>query len=402
MNGLSVAPDPCDATTEPLQPDLEGRTSRVIDALQHESAKADRQASFPVATLEQLRRSGLLGLLVPTSLGGLGGGMTDMVQVTMALGRHDVSTALIFAMHCQQVATIERYASEPLRASLLTRVAEGDLYIASVTTEVGTGGSLLSAEQGLTESNGTLKMERVAPIVTGGAHADGYLITMQAAGSESDNQVSLVYADREQVEATVIGPWDPLGMRASHSVPMRLRADLPVAQIIGPPGGFREMAVQVFAPMAHLGWSAAWIGAASGALSRVLHVLRGGAGKSAFELSSPLLLQRLASARGDVETSHALLRHTLDNVAGLDTDLSRPPVQSLLNTLKIRSSELCFNAVDTLVDAVGMRHGYLAGSPTGLEQSLRDLRSASLNFHNDRLSQANGRLSLMDREVCLV
>ncbi|MER6528166.1 AMP-binding protein [Streptomyces sp. NPDC001508] len=53
-------------------------------------------------------------------------------------------------------------------------------------------------------------------------------------------------------------------------------------------------------------------------------------------------------------------------------------------------------------DAVGMRHGYLKDSPTGLERALRDLRSASLNYSNDRLHLVDGKLALLDPEVRFV
>jgi acyl-CoA dehydrogenase len=56
-------------------------------------------------------------------------------------------------------------------------------------------------------------------------------------------------------------------------------------------------------------------------------------------------------------------------------------------------------AVDDLVQLMGMFHGYLRDSPLALERTLRDLRSAPLNYSNDRLHAADGALVLMDQEV---
>lgn len=97
---------------------------------------------------------------------------------------------------------------------------------------------------------------------------------------------------------------------------------------------------------------------------------------------------------------HALLEHTRRTVAEAP-DVSVPRIQLLLNGLKITAAEQCYRAVDDLVDAVGMRHGYLKDSPTRLEQSLRDLRSAALNYSNDRLHLVDGKLALLDSEVRL-
>ena len=117
--------------------------------------------------------------------------------------------------------------------------------------------------------------------------------------------------------------------------------------------------------------------------------------------SGELLRAHLATVRGRVDVVHAVLRHTV-SVLDSAADAAATPVQLLVNTLKVRAAEECYRAVDELVDLVGLRHGYLLGSPLRLERALRDLRSASLNYGNDRLRLANGSLVLMDSQVRLV
>lgn len=246
-----------------------------------------------------------------------------------------------------------------------------------------------------------LDIDRFAPIVTGGAHADGFLITMRSVDAASPNQVSLVYAARAQLAVTGSGDWQPMGMRASHSIPLTLTGSVPAHQIVGEPGVFAEISTSIFAPMAHLGWSAAWLGTAAGALSRVLKLLRSKQGRTRFDLGSELLLTRLSSARQRLDGVHALLRRAEQAVATAP-EVSAPTVQLLLNALKITASEQCHAAVNDLVDAVGLRHGYLKDSETRLELALRDLRSAALNYANDRLHLADGRLALLDQEVRFV
>ncbi|HWH00946.1 MAG TPA: acyl-CoA dehydrogenase family protein [Pilimelia sp.] len=372
---------------------------RVAAAAEPHVARTDREAAFPVEALAELRSTGLLGLLVPTPYGGLGGTLPDLLAAAERLGRTDLSVAMIFAMHCQQVAAVVRYADEPLRSDLLRRVGDG-AYLASVTTEAGKGGHLLSAEAALRADGGALVLDRFAPIVTGGRYADGFLVTMRSPHDPADSAVSLVFAGRDQVDVTESGDWQPLGMRASHSVALRLAGRVPAHQVVGPHGAFREISVSVFAPLAHLGWAACWLGTACGALSRVLRLLRSPAGRARTDLGSELLLSRLSRARQRVDTVHALLRHAA-TVVEPGGDLSGPRTQLLLNGLKITAAEQCLAAVEDLVDAVGLRHGYLRDSPTRLELALRDLRSAALNYHNDRLHLADGRLALLDPEVHL-
>jgi alkylation response protein AidB-like acyl-CoA dehydrogenase len=386
-------------TTE-MPTTLTERTATVVDAIEQERAQSDRDAAFPRQTLAALRRTGLLGLLVPASHGGLGGTTADLVDVTLALGRADMSAAMIFTMHCQQSEAIIRYAKPPLRDELLTSLATGDLYLASVTTEAGKGGHLFRSHAPLREDNDTLHVVRTAPICTGGSVADGFLITMLSPTATADHHVSLIYAHSGQLEVQTAGPWDPMGMRASDSPPLTLRGAIPAHQVIGEHGAFHRIAQDVFGPLAHLGWSAAWLGTAAGALSRVLHLLRDPKQRNRFDLGSELLRTRISRSRQRLDTVHALLRRTQDMYIR-NTDLPTPASQLMLNSLKITASEQCYAAVEDLIDAVGLRHGYLRDSPARLEQALRDLRSAPLNYSNDRLHLADGQLCLLDPDVRL-
>ena len=73
--------------------------------------------------------------------------------------------------------------------------------------------------------------------------------------------------------------------------------------------------------------------------------------------------------------------------------------QILVNNVKIMVAEQTFAAVNELMEAAGMQHGYCRGGPIPVERAFRDLRAASLMYGNERLLQASGRLALMDRAV---
>lgn len=377
--------------------DVDAAVEQVSAVVREHAGRTDREAAFPVEALTALRRSGLLGLLVPVEYGGLGAGVPELVRVSARLARDCVSVGMIFAMHCQQAAAVVRFAGPELRATLLPRIARGEVYLASVTTDQGSGGHLLTSSGGLTEESAVLHVDRVAPVVTGGRHADGFLISMRAPDASSDLEVSLVYADRDQLGVTPIGGWDPMGMRATDSRPLKLVGDIPADQVIGAHGGFRDIVLTTFGPLAHLGWAACWLGGADGALARTTELLR--AERKRRDLGSELLLHRLSRARQRLDTVHAMISHASDVLADESADVSSPPVQLLLNAVKLTASEQCPAAVRDLIDLVGMRHGYLRGSDTALERALRDLQSAPLNYSNDRLHAADGSLVLMDRSV---
>ncbi|MEU4767657.1 acyl-CoA dehydrogenase family protein [Actinosynnema sp. NPDC023794] len=377
---------------------------QVAPVLRSGAGPVDESAEFPVESVAALRACGLMGLLVPEEFGGLGGGLADLVAVLRVLGGACASTALVFAMHCQQVDAVARFGGDRLRAEVLPRVARGELYLASVTTERGTGGDLFTAAAPLRWSGEEVEVVRDAPVVTGGAHADGYLVTMRAAPEAPGSDVALVYVDRAQARVDVTGDWDPLGMRGTQSTSLRLEAVVPAHQVVGR-GRFREVALGSFTPVGMIGWSASWLGVAHQALRELLGALRSPNRPSTVDLSSDLLHERVARIRHDLELVSAYLHGVVEEVSRCregDGDVSSPVVQQHLTCLKVTTSELTHQAVDRCVQIAGLGLGYRRNSPIPLERHLRDLRAAALNCSNDWLLRANGVLTLADRAVSLL
>ncbi|MFI6743406.1 acyl-CoA dehydrogenase family protein [Nonomuraea sp. NPDC050451] len=373
--------------------------TELLPVLAQHAAKADAEAAFPHESVRALRESGLFGLLVPAEHGGMDGDLGDLVDVAALLAGGCLSTAMIWAMHCQQVDAVVRHAGERLRTELLPRIAREGYYLASVTTEPGKGGHLLSAHSALLTEDENLVVQRSAPVVTGGEYADGFLITMKAGPDAPSNRMSLVHLDRTQVDAQVVRGWDAMGMRATRSVGMRLSGIAAGHQVIGAPGGFREIAIDSMIPAGHLAWSSCWLGAAREALDGLVALIRSGQRPRGISPDSDLVRHRLARARIDLELSGAYLLRMRDEVlrrrlAG--SPFNDRPLHIRLDTLKVACSELTFSAVDRLVQLGGAMTGYQRDAPVPLERHFRDLRSASLNYSNDRLLTAIGALTLLD------
>ncbi|MEV8511983.1 acyl-CoA dehydrogenase family protein [Dactylosporangium sp. NPDC051484] len=380
------------------------RAREILPELRAHAAEVDDSAAFPVASLAALRGSGLLGLLVPHAYGGLGGDLGDLAAVAEVLASACLSTAMVWAMHSQQVDALVRYAAEPLRERVLPRIAAGEVYLASVTTEPATGGNVMTAASALEQSDHVLRLDRGAPIVTGGEHADGFLITMRDSAGASSNRVTLVYVDRNQLKLDSSGVWDPLGMRGTHSIGIRIQGDIPIGQIVGDRGEFRSIAVDSMIPAAHIGWAACWLGAAKSGYADVILLMRSKNRPKGLDPNSELVNERLARVRIDLELVNAYLRRVIEEVQAARAaarSLDLPSTQIHLNTLKVAASELTFRAVDRLIQLVGLSTGYLRTSPIPLERHFRDLRSAALNLANDRLLTSVGTMALMDKAVTL-
>jgi len=380
---------------------LGARVAVVSQVAAEHAGACDDRAEFPVAALSALRRSGLMGLMVPREYGGLGGSLGDLASVAAALAGPCLSTALIWAMHCQQAVTIATHSPLLLRQQLLPRIAAGDAYVASVTSEYGKGGHLLTCHSPLASDGEWLTVSRDAPVVTGGEYADGFLITMQAPPPSAPSAVTLVYADRHQLDASSYGQWNPMGMRATRSIAMRLSGRIPAGQVVGGQGEFRAIAVDTFIPAGHIGWAATWLGGAAAALRGIVAMARTPAGRKQLSAGSDAFRHQLARIRIDLDLVSSHLQRVIAEIERPGADIEAADCQLRLNGLKVAASELCFSAVDRMIQLVGLRHGYLRESPLHLERTFRDLRSASLNYANERLLSANGALTLLDRDVRL-
>ncbi|MDT0266098.1 acyl-CoA dehydrogenase family protein [Streptomyces sp. DSM 44915] len=376
----------------------------MLPTLRDRAAEVDRAAAFPEDNLNLLRENGLLGLLVPADYGGLGGGLADLTDLAQRLAGACLSTGMIWAMHCQQVDSLVRHAAPELKDHVLPRVARGELYLASVTTEPGKGGHLLTGGAPLRAAEGSLLLDRDAPIVTGGAQADGFLITMRSAEEAADREVSLVYADRDQLDIVPQEGWHTLGMRGTSSGGLKLSGRVPPGNVVGEPGNFRHVAMESMAPVGHLAWAACWLGTAHSALRGVLDLIRSRNRPRGLDPSSDLVRERLARVRMDLELVSAYLhrvRQEVDDHRAAGTSVGGPSTQVHLNTLKVAAAEHTFAAVHKLVQLCGLFSAYRTDAAIPLERHFRDLRSASLNYADDRLLTANGALSLLDRTARL-
>lgn len=376
----------------------------VVPVLREHAAAHDADATFPVESLAALRESGLLGLFVPKEYGGMEADLATFAEVSQGLSAHCLSTGQIWSMHCFQVNTIVRYGSPALKDDLLPRIAAGEVYIASVTSERGRKADLFTAGAPLELDGDHVVIDRTAPVVTGGAHADGYLITMRASPDARENEVSLVYADRGDLRTEIVGEWNSLGMRATESLGMVLNGRVPAHNVVGGPGGFPEIARECMVPISHLGWSACWLGTARGALDDLMRsAVKSGSGRKRGDGSqSDLFYERIGRVRISLELVSSYLTRVREEVEHmwLNNAPSTPRLQLQLNTLKVAASDLTFQAVNDLVQLAGLRGGYMKSN--ALERHFRDLRSASLNHANDTLTVGIGALSMLDRGVNLI
>nr|MBA2516629.1 acyl-CoA/acyl-ACP dehydrogenase [Solirubrobacterales bacterium] len=117
------------------------------------AADVDRHARFPAETIDALREQRALSAFVPVELGGDGVSFEALAQACLELGRRCSASAMVFAMHQIQVVTLVRHLDgDGFFASFLQELARDQRLVASVTSEVGTGGDMSRSIAAVTPS----------------------------------------------------------------------------------------------------------------------------------------------------------------------------------------------------------------------------------------------------------
>jgi acyl-CoA dehydrogenase len=363
--------------------------------------QVDREARFPVETLQALRDERALSAFISPKLGGDGVSFEAIAAACQQLGRRCGASAMVFAMHQIQVATLVRHLEDaPWFEAYLRSVAEQQRLIASVTSEVGTGGDMGRSIAAVTPAeDGGCSFEKQAPTVSYGAHADDLLTTLRRSPDAEPGDQVLVLARREQVTLEQTGSWDPLGMRGTCSPGYVVRAEFMPEQVLPTP--FPKVSVESMVPVSHILWSHLWLGIATDAFDRARAFVRAAAKRSPGEL--PPTAQRLSHLMSEL----SLLRAEVDSALREFLEASEEPGRERLSTvaaalrfnnLKIAASEqaprVCQGAM-----GVGGIVAFKNDTPFSVGRHLRDTMSASLMVANERIHQTNASLLLIAKDV---
>ncbi|MCL4799947.1 MAG: acyl-CoA/acyl-ACP dehydrogenase [Burkholderiales bacterium] len=195
------------------------------------AAQYDRDASFPVENFDDLREAGLLRICVPASHGGLGADILTYAIVAAELGRHCGATALSWNMHVSStlwtgaladdldMTSEMRAEHERHRALHFERIARhGRIYAQpfSEGSAAAAGRAPFGTLAAKVDGGWVLNGKKIFASLSGAADYYGILCTEDRPDrSVRDTLYMAVPADAPGF--SIVGEWDPLGMRATVS-----------------------------------------------------------------------------------------------------------------------------------------------------------------------------------------
>ncbi|HEY6397468.1 MAG TPA: acyl-CoA dehydrogenase family protein [Solirubrobacteraceae bacterium] len=361
----------------------------------------DRQARFPSETIDALRADGALAAFVPAELGGGAASFETIAECCFELGRCCGASAMVFAMHQIQVITIVRHLDRgSWFEAYLSDLARDQRLIASVTSEIGTGGDMGRSIAALTPADdGQLSFEKRAPTVSYGAHANDFLTTLRRSPEAEPGDQVVALTHQHQTTLAPAGTWDVLGMRGTCSPGYTVRGTLSPEQVISTP--FARIAAESMVPVSHILWSHLWLGIAENAFERARAFVRAAAKRTPGQ--TPPMAQRLSRLMSELSMLRAEVHSAQRDFVVASSEPGRERLSTMalalrFNNLKIAASEHSVDICRGALDINGIM-GFKNDTPFSIGRHLRDTMSASLMIANERIHQTNAGLLLIAKEV---
>ncbi|XP_037085486.1 probable acyl-CoA dehydrogenase YngJ [Pollicipes pollicipes] len=374
----------------------------------------DKTYTFPRESMNALADMGLLGVIVPKELGGLGESHVCAAMVVETLARYGCpSTAMVYTMHVAALsALLFRYHNNATIQDLLRRLDKERLVGTVSYSDPATGGHIwfpLSSKCRQLDAE-HVKMLKYGSWSTSAGFADWYAIQTVSPGAKPGNFADLtnflVFKDEVRANSH---DWLSLGMHGNQSGPVICEGVLTVDRMIGPIGdGFRSS--QELVTFFLLLTSACWNGISMACIDLVKkHVTRKTHGDVGMRVCDYPTIQdyfgQCVCETSAIRLMCASLATSLDQVTDNNswdkhTDLDYMPRAQFviwLWQLKYASSKNVNYVSEKMLHAAG-GSGYKVD--LGLERLLRDGKAGWLMApSNEVLQQFVGKIALMGMET---
>jgi alkylation response protein AidB-like acyl-CoA dehydrogenase len=254
------------------------------------AAQHDRDATFPLENFRDMHGEGLLAICIPKADGGLGADFLTYCLAAAELGRYCGATALSWNMHvCSTLwsgaladdlpmAPTERAAHQRRRHAHYRRIIENGTIYAQPFSEGGAAAAGVVAfgtEARPVEGGFIVNGKKIFASLSGAADYYGVLCTERAEGAAASRRNTLYLAiPADAAGVSVVGDWDPLGMRGTVSRTLLFKdVFVPADEMLMPHGVYFQAATRW--PHMFLTLSPTYMGLAQAAYDFTVAYLRG-------------------------------------------------------------------------------------------------------------------------------
>lgn len=355
----------------------------------------DQLAEVPVDNIADLRRQGLLGLVIGRDVGGAGGGIQGDDPLAYLLALEQIAQVCLATSHCLQVHShaahyIDQTATLEQRQRILGDVIDNGVLMTTLGSEPGRTARGARNQTTAQAVDGGWQLDGVKNYATLASASKYLLVLADGAFDASTTPVSpqgqcFVAQQRVALAVPVAahgvsfveGSWDPLGMRAAVSPTVSFDAvQVGWADTIG---ACNQHFAGQWSVKADLGFAAQYVGAAEGILQLAITAInrRG-------TTDDPHVQRHLGRLRFAIDGARGLLYRA----AWLWTQADQAAAAQASLGAKHQAIDVAQQLLDVVVQIVGPSH-FGAASP--LARQYRDLRFLTMREHLDRTAAQVGK-----------
>ena len=332
--------------------------------------KWDEAGEFPLATIKELGKLGLLGVVFPNELGGAGMGYVEYVTAIEELSRVDGSVGIIVAAHTSLCANhIFLAGNEQQKRKYLPRLASGEFIGAWGLTEPGSGSDAGSARMSAVRNKHGWVLNGTKTFCTNGHYADVLVVIAVTDRAAHTHGLSAFIVEKGTKGFRPGKKENKLGLRASDTAELIFEDCLiPAENLVGAEGNGFIDAMRVL-DGGRISIAALSLGMAQGAYEAALNYSkqRKQFGRAISEFQA--IQWKLADMATEIDAARLLtLRAASMKDAGLKTTLES-------SMAKLYASEVAVKCANEGVQIHG-GYGFIKDYPA--EKFYRDVKLCTI------------------------
>ena len=378
--------------------------------LRENAVESDKKLLFPRKNFQAMAKLGLLGLIAPKELGGMGENHVCAAMAVETIARYGcASTAMCYTMHLGAVAAaaLRYHDSKPLR-DILSRLDQDCLVGTLSYSDPETGGHFwYPMSSGAERTEEGWKVKKKASWTTSGGFADWYIVQTTSPnfdGNYSNLSCFLIMGDEVSADPA---NWDGLGLRGNQSGPMEVKDRVvPLDRLVGPVGDGASSNDECVDPFFLMCSSSCWNGISLGLIDIAkAHTTRKTHKDVGLRVCDyPTIQDYVGEAIIDTNASRALtfqMAQCMDQLTNgcdwsIHTDLANLPRAQVLHWMwqvKFTAAKNVAHVADKMLHACG---GTAYKPQLGIERYLRDGKAGwVMGPSNEILRQFVGKASLL-------
>ena len=227
----------------------------------------DETERFPVETVEKMAKLGMLGIIVPTNYGGVGGDYNTYITTVRKLSRACATTGVILSGHMSLcVAPILEFGTDAQKQKYLPKLASGEWLGAFGLTEANAGTDAAGQQTTAVDKGDYYLLNGNKIFITNAGYANVYIIFAMTDKSQGTRGISAFIVDADSEGFSVGKKEEKMGIRGSSTCELIFKdVRVPKENLLGKIGEGFKIAMKTL-DGGRIGIAAQALGIAEGAL----------------------------------------------------------------------------------------------------------------------------------------